>query len=109
MPSASPLWYVGERKDADICGRTRSWRPANLPPKTEEESSRHEDLVRELERNVQRRLERELQEDFQRRAREERREKRLQEHTEIWMKRLLPSWIPGSPPTWAMDRLWRQG
>lgn len=66
-------------------------------------------MVRELERSVQRRLEREQREDEQRRLREAQRERRLQEHTEIWLRQLLPAFVPGSRPTGRMERLWRQG
>lgn len=86
-----------------------AWRPANLPPKRVEESLRHQTLVRELEQNMYRRLEREQREEEQRREREERRECRLKEHTEIWLKHLLPPFVPGSQPSRQMERLWRQG
>eukprot|EP00439_Symbiodinium_sp_Y106_P078238 s489_g17.t1 len=86
-----------------------SWRPAHLPPKAEEESEHHRNLVRALERNVQRRLLQEQREEQQRRQREERRERRLQEHTDVWLHELLPSFVPGMEPTQRMQRLWRQG
>jgi len=86
-----------------------AWRPSNLPPKDEEERLHHRNLVRELERSAQRRIEQEQREDEKRRAREEQREKRLQEHTEIWLRQLLPSFVPGSRPSRRMERLWRQG
>lgn len=86
-----------------------SWRPAHLPPKAEEESEHHRSLVRALERNVQRRLLQEQREEQQRRQREERRERRLQEHTDVWLHELLPSFVPGMEPTQRMQRLWRQG
>lgn len=50
-----------------------------------------------------------LSEEEQKRLRDERRAKRLQEHTEIWMRQLLPNYQPGSRPTRRMERLWRQG
>ncbi|CAJ1424735.1 unnamed protein product, partial [Effrenium voratum] len=83
------------------------WRPSHLPPKPEEESEHHKNLVRDFERSVQRRLQQEQREEQQRREREERRERRLQEHTEIWTQ-LLPSFVPGEPSA-RMARLWRQG
>jgi len=103
-----PVFEVVEGNGNDG-GRHTSWRPANLPPKTEQESTRHEALVRELERNIQQTLEREQREDRQRRVREERRERRLKEHTETWMTGLLPSYVPGSRPPWKMEHFWRQG
>lgn len=38
-----------------------------------------------------------------------RREERLKDHTDIWLKQILPNYVPGTPPTWRMKRLWRQG
>eukprot|EP00931_Biecheleriopsis_adriatica_P075388 TRINITY_DN49259_c0_g1_i1.p1 TRINITY_DN49259_c0_g1~~TRINITY_DN49259_c0_g1_i1.p1 ORF type:complete len:917 (-),score=167.24 TRINITY_DN49259_c0_g1_i1:81-2831(-) len=90
-------------------GAANAWRPANLPPKREEESEHHRSLVRELERSVQRRLVQEQREEQERLQREARREKRMQEHTEIWLRELLPPFVPGSEPTPRMQRLWRQG
>jgi len=85
-----------------------SWRPSHLPPKCEEESEHHRNLVKELERSVQRRLLQEQKEEQQRLQREQRRERRLQEHTEIWFQ-LLPSFVPGEGFNARMQRLWRQG
>ncbi|CAE8710429.1 unnamed protein product, partial [Polarella glacialis] len=77
----NPLWCAGDDgrgADPSCSGRSSAWRPAHLPPKPEEESERHRNLVRELERSVQRRLAQEQQEASQQRRREEIREKRLQ-------------------------------
>lgn len=87
---------------------SNSWRPSHLPPKCEEESKHHQNLVRELERSVQRRLLQEQREVQQRQQREQRRERRLQEHTELWFQ-LLPNFVPGEGVTARMQRLWRQG
>lgn len=90
-------------------GGQTAWRQANLPPKSEDEASRHEGLVRELERSVQRRARLERQEGQERREREARRELRLREHSEAWLKELLPKFVPGSKPSKRTERLWRQG
>lgn len=42
-------------------------------------------------------------------VRDDKRERRLQDHTEIWRRDLLPNFLPGSPPSRKMERLWRQG
>ncbi|CAE7224231.1 TBC1D12 [Symbiodinium natans] len=103
------LGYCADTNAGAGVGSLTSWRPAHLPPKAEEESEHHRNLVRALERNVQRRLVQEQREEQQRRQREERREQRLKEHTDIWLHELLPGFVPGMEPSQRMQRLWRQG
>lgn len=43
------------------------------------------------------------------RLREQAREQRMKEHTEIWMRQILPDYAPGLRPTRRMEKLWRQG
>lgn len=85
------------------------WRPANLPRKSERETTRHLAMVKELQQGALRRLDREKREEKQRQVRDERRERTLKEHTEIWMRDLLPRWVPGSPRSRRMEQLWRKG
>merc|ERR1719414_821326 len=99
------FWQAGAGGSAATgSGRPVSFRPANLPPKGEDELLHHTSLVRDLERTVQRRLEREEREEQHRKAREEQREHRLHEHMNIWLKQLLPAFAPGTRPTRRMER-----
>ena len=73
-------------------GMKPTFRPGNLPPKTDEEEKLHLRLVEENRRQyVKKKQEREKGME-KKRIELERKEKKIQEMKVIWEKEILPNW-----------------
>ena len=73
-------------------GMKPTFRPDNLPPKTDEEEKLHQRLVEENRKQYIKKVKERERMMEKKRQEQEKKERRMQEMKNVWEKEILPNW-----------------